>query len=149
MLFIRWDNIYIVCRVVLGRRPGPLSPKKYKGIWTEEENIDPSEIWNDAITDIAVIRPGSKLFNLSFLAIIVSEIVHWFGIIFLGRGEIIPEDWEVIRSDSGDQECGNCNLGDSSREVIHIAVQRRRNTKKRSHISKVWNCSYGKSQICI
>ena len=46
---------------VLGRQEGPLSARLYKGIWGDTETVSPADIWDDAITDIAIVRPGTVI----------------------------------------------------------------------------------------
>lgn len=55
-----------------------------------------------------------------------------------GRGESCGEEWELVLMEGGEEEA-NCNSGsgDSSREQVHIAIMRRRTSKKDSHISDV------------
>ncbi len=43
----------------LGRKPGPFNCKTFKSVWSDNnEVLSPSEIWNDAITDICVLTIG-------------------------------------------------------------------------------------------
>jgi hypothetical protein len=58
------------------------------------------------------------------------------GFICSEQGESIEEPWECVLF-AADQEPANLNDGDSTREVIQLAVKRRKTTKKRDHIAKV------------
>lgn len=43
----------------LGRKPGQFSCKSFKSVWADDGTmLTPNEIWNDAITDIAVLTKG-------------------------------------------------------------------------------------------
>lgn len=55
-----------------------------------------------------------------------------------GRGESCNDEWELVLMEGGEEAANcNCGAGDPGREAVHIALKRRRVTKKDSHISNV------------
>lgn len=66
-------------------------------------------------------------------------IYHYYNL--SDQGEVIEAPWEPVLL-GADQEIANLNDGDATREVIHLAVKRRKTTKKRDHITKVSVCRF-------
>lgn len=50
----------------LGKKPGAFSWKPYKSLWSDDDNakLSAAELWNDAITDIAVVTQGDLSENI-------------------------------------------------------------------------------------
>ena len=99
---------------VLGKVAGPLACKKVPIGWNENEpklEFHPSDLWAAAVTDISII--------------------------FVDKGEALPDDsWEVL-NDTIDGSPANLNSGDLERGLCHITVRRRAKSKRLDHIVEI------------
>ena len=99
---------------VLGKVAGPLACKKIPIGWNESSSkmeFHPSDLWAAAITDISII--------------------------FVDKGEVLPDDgWEVLK-DTIDGSPANLNSGDLERGLAHIAIRRRAHSKRVDHLVEV------------
>jgi hypothetical protein len=57
----------------LGKKPGAFSWKSYKSIWSDDNvKLSAAELWNDAITDIAVVTQGDLVCDIQLLFLLVT-----------------------------------------------------------------------------
>tara|TARA_A100001015_G_C14674531_1_gene588223 strand:+ start:44 stop:436 length:393 start_codon:yes stop_codon:yes gene_type:complete len=103
---------------VLGKVEGPLACKKIAIGWDDSKTyFHPSDLWASAITDISII--------------------------FVDKGEVLPDEaWEILQ-DTIDGSPANLNAGDLERGLAHIAVKRRAKSRRLDHIVEV------RSKLCM
>ena len=96
----------------LGKRQGPLVPKSFRPIWEEsKKEISAGELWNSAITDIAVI--------------------------FIDKGETLPDDtWELL-SETISGYSAAFNIGEPTKSSGTFVIRRRKHSKRLDHICDV------------
>lgn len=104
----------------LGRKPGPFLCKSLRNVWREDDSLlRPTDIWNDAVTDIAIITEGFHAYT---------DLDEGEGVeTFLTGDQLVDNTWSIIST-----SCEGHEL-----EFPQVAIRRRNKSHRLDHITKV------------